>query len=158
MNTNEENVLTNPTQPQSTTSSKQSLIDFYRNGMSLSKLTDGQYQATLQAHTLVEPTLPDAKPYIRLELKLSDRVIIDNRFDQGFQIALDHVKQQLGISDQTIPVSELLESLKETEFTIWVSYAVINNNTYRNISYLAPRETTNTTPANTETIMEGKDF
>lgn len=152
-NQTEDNVLI--TQPQAT-SGKQSLADFYKTGMSLSRLTDGMYPATLQAHMLVEPTQPDANPYVRLELKLADRVIIDNRFEQGFAIALDQVKQQLDIADQNIPVSELLDSLKETNFNIWVSYADVEGKTYRNISYIAPKEQIATT--GTDQIVEGKDF
>ena len=117
--------------------------NFFNGGMSLKKLKPGQYDCKLISATFVTP---DAKPgkeinqYVKLDLQLADRIITDNRFKNNFRLALDQIKEQLGMEDEEIPVQELLTKLKETSFSLWISYARVQGKTYRNIDYLAPIE------------------
>jgi hypothetical protein len=116
MNTN---VLTAPvTQAPSTQTTKRSLFDFYTSGIALSKLKEGKHTATLKSHQFIAGEGADAKPYVRLELDLPDRMIVDNRFEAGFSIFLDHIKEQLGKSDDNIAVQDLLSNLisEKTQF------------------------------------------
>lgn len=152
------NALMNKPASSQSNSGKMSLQDFYRTGISLSKLKDGEYEATLQAHALVEPTTPEAKPYVRLELKLADRVIVDNRFEAGLPVALDQIKEQLGKSEEAISVLELLDYLKTTTFKIWISYATLDGKTYRNVNYIAPRQDQPTDTSGQAEVKDGEDF
>lgn len=119
-----------------------SFRDFYHHGIALAKLATGEHQAILQAHRWVEPTNLKDQPYVRLELKLEDRIIIDNRFETGFQIFVNQVKKQLGWEDRSVTIQELLSYLMNNPFKIWISYTVINGAEYRNINYIPPRQET----------------
>jgi hypothetical protein len=154
MNTN---VLTAPvTQAPSTQTTKRSLFDFYTSGIALSKLKEGKHTATLKSHQFIAGEGADAKPYVRLELDLPDRMIVDNRFEAGFSIFLDHIKEQLGKSDDNIAVQDLLSNLisEKTQFNIWISYVTEDNRTYRNINYLPPKSEATTTSE----LKAGEDF
>lgn len=121
------------------TNTAMSFRDFYHRGIALAKLATGEHQAILQAHKWIEPTNLKDQPYVRLELKLGDRVIVDNRFETGFQIMVNQVKKQLGWEDRTVSIQELLAHLMNNPFKIWVSYTVINGAEYRNINYIPPK-------------------
>ncbi len=121
------------------TNTAMSFRDFYHHGIALAKLATGEHQAILQAHRWVEPTNLKDQPYVRLELKLEDRVIVDNRFETGFQIMVNQVKKQLGWEDRTVSIQELLAHLMNNPFKIWISYTVINGMEYRNVNYIPPK-------------------
>lgn len=116
---------------------KQSFFDFYTSGVSLKKLEEGEHTAQLVENVFV-PANEETKtnPYVRLAFKLEDRTIVDNRFETGFMVFLDQIKQQLGISDKSMPVPELLNLLKSCPIKIYVKYNTVDNKTYRNINFI----------------------
>ncbi|MBP7177234.1 MAG: hypothetical protein KBA53_13595 [Thermoclostridium sp.] len=113
---------------------------FYTNGVALPRLKENtEYKATLQAHKFVEPATINDKPYVRLELKLSDRLVIDNRFQTGFQILINQMIRQYGWEDETHPVQEILSKMSSEEFSLWVSYVTgEDGRVYRNFNFLPP--------------------
>lgn len=119
------------------------LVNFYKEGISMPQLNEGEYKATLKSHKLVD-TKPE-NPYIALEFETeSGRILRENRFNQGFQIFISHLKQQLEMGDEEIGVQEFLDKLVEdkTEFTIWVTkYTPANGGQTRsNFHFLEPRK------------------
>lgn len=119
------------------------LINFYKEGISMPQLNAGVYKCTLVSHKLVD-TKPE-NPYVALEFKTeSGRILKENRFNQGFQIFVSHIKQQLGRGDEEIGVMELLNELveKKTEFNIWITkYTPANGGQTRsNFNFLEPRK------------------
>lgn len=113
---------------------------FYINGVTLPRLKENtEYKAILQAHKFVEPATINDKPYVRLELKLSDRLVIDNRFQTGFQILISQMTRQYGWEDETHSVPEILSKMSSEEFSLWVSYATgEDGRVYRNFNFLPP--------------------
>ena len=119
------------------------LVNFYKEGISMPQLNEGEYKATLKSHKLVD-TKPE-NPYIALEFETeSGRILRENRFNQGFQIFISHLKQQLEMGDEEISVQEFLDKLitDKTEFTIWVTkYTPANGGQTRsNFHFLEPRK------------------
>jgi len=119
------------------------LVNFYKEGISMPQLNEGEYKATLKSHKLVD-TKPE-NPYIALEFETeSGRILRENRFNQGFQIFISHLKQQLEMGNEEIGVQEFLDKLVEdkTEFTIWVTkYTPANGGQTRsNFHFLEPRK------------------
>jgi hypothetical protein len=123
-----------------------SFRDFYHQGVALAKLTPGEHSAILQAHKWVEPKTLKDEPYVRLELKLEDRIIVDNRFETGFQIFINHIRKQLGWEDRNVSIQEILAHLMAEPFKVWISYAVVDNTEYRNVNYIPPRPVVQETP------------
>lgn len=122
------------------------LIDFYKTGISQPQLKAGTYKCTLVSHKLVDTT-PD-NPYIALEFKVVEtgRILKENRFNQGFQIFISHLKQQLDRADEEVAVADFLNELveKQTEFNIWITkYTPANGGQTRsNFNFLEPRKVT----------------
>ena len=119
------------------------LVNFYKEGISMPQLNEGEYKATLKSHKLVD-TKPE-NPYIALEFETeSGRILKENRFNTGFQIFVSHLKQQLERGDEEVGVQEFLDKLvtKKTKFTIWVTkYTPANGGQTRsNFHFLKPRE------------------
>ena len=119
------------------------LISFYKEGISQPQLKEGVYTCKLKSHKLVD-TKPE-NPYIALEFETeTGRILKDNRFNQGFQIFVSHIKQQLGRADEEIAVMDLLNELVEngTKFKIWVTkYTPANGGQTRsNFNFLEPRK------------------
>ena len=131
-----------------------SFRDFYHQGVALAKLTAGEHQAILQAHRWVEPTNLKDQPYVRLELKLEDRTIVDNRFETGFQIFINHIKKQLGWENRSVSIQEILAHLMANPFKVWISYATINNQEYRNVNYIPPKPVTQEIPTDDDADEE----
>lgn len=134
------------------------LVDFYKEGISMPQLNEGEYKAKLIKHALID-TNPD-NPYISLEFQTTnDRTLRENRFNQGFQIFISHLKQQLNRGDEEIGVQEFLDELveNETEFTIWITkYTPANGGQTRsNFHFLEPRKKSTDTGV-TETAVEDK--
>ena len=148
-NANENTGSTNVDVP--VTHARQGFKDFFEKGIALKKLTDGKYEATLKSATFVEAKTDKDKPYVRLELLLSDRMIVDNRFEAGFSIFTDQIKEQLSLGDKDIPVPELIAKLMTIKFDIYISHTDIEGRTFRNINYLPPRTSTSGEAATTIT-------
>ena len=133
------------------------LVNFYKEGISMPQLSEGVYKATLIKHELVS-TKPE-NPYIALEFKTeSGRILKENRFNQGFQIFVSHLKQQLGKGDEEIEVQTFLNQLieEETEFNIWITkYTPANGGQTRsNFNFLEPRKKNEENTGITETEVE----
>ena len=119
------------------------LVNFYKEGISMPQLNEGEYKATLKSHKLVD-TKPE-NPYIALEFETeSGRILRENRFNQGFQIFVSHLKQQLEMGDEEIGVQEFLDKLvtDKTEFTIWITKYTppTGGQTRSNFHFLEPRK------------------
>lgn len=128
------------------TNTAMSFRDFYHQGVALAKLTAGEHQAILQAHRWIEPANLKDQPYVRLELKLEDRIIVDNRFETGFQIFINHIKKQLGWENRSVSIQEILAHLMANPFKVWISYATVDNQEYRNVNYIPPKPVVQETP------------
>lgn len=123
------------------------LISFYKEGISMPQLNEGVYKCKLVSHKLVD-TKPE-NPYIALEFVTeSGRTLKENRFNQGFQIFVSHLKQQLSRGDEEIGVLDFLNELIEnqTEFNIWITKYIPANGgqTRSNFNFLEPRKKTDT--------------
>lgn len=138
------------------------LATLYTEGKSMPQLREGVYNVTLTKHALVQ-TNP-ANPYIALEFTCVDtgRVLKENRFNNGFQIMVSHLKQQLDRGDEEVGYMEFLNSLMATKeyvdesinetipatpatpFKIWVTkYTPANGGQTRsNFNFLEPRKKT----------------
>lgn len=131
------------------TNARQGFKEFFYRGVSLPRLTDGIYEATLKSASFIEADKTknkNAADYVRLELQLTDRLIIDNRFEKGFGIFESQIKEQLQLQDKAIPIPELLKLLTKTDFKIWVTHIEIEDRTFRNINYLPPKIATLDSP------------
>ena len=130
------------------------------------QLNEGVYKCKLVSHKLVD-TKPE-NPYIALEFVTeSGRTLKENRFNQGFQIFVSHLKQQLGRGDEEIGVLEFLNELieNETEFNIWITKYIPANGgqTRSNFNFLEPRKKTDTgvsvdEPADSTEEVEDEDL
>lgn len=123
------------------------LITFYKEGISMPQLNEGVYKCRLVKHKLVD-TKPE-NPYIALEFVTENgRTLKENRFNQGFQIFISHLKQQLNRGDEEIGVLDFLNELIEnkTEFNIWITkFTPANGGQIRsNFNFLEPRKKTDT--------------
>ena len=136
------------------------LINFYKEGISMPQLNEGVYKCKLISHKLVD-TKPE-NPYVALEFKTENgRILKENRFNQGFQIFVSHIKQQLGRGDEEIGVMDLLNELveNETEFNIWITKFIPANGgqTRSNFNFLEPRKKTDTGVSVDEPTEEPED-
>lgn len=136
------------------------LISFYKEGISMPQLNEGVYKCKLVSHKLVD-TKPE-NPYIALEfITENGRTLKENRFNQGFQIFVSHLKQQLGRGDEEIGVLDFLNELveNETEFNIWITKYVPANGgqTRSNFNFLEPRKRTDTGVAVDEDSMSNEE-
>lgn len=111
------------------------------------QLNEGVYKCKLVSHKLID-TKPE-NPYIALEfITENGRTLKENRFNQGFQIFVSHLKQQLGRGDEEIGVLDFLNELvnNQTEFNIWITKYIPANGgqTRSNFNFLEPRKRTDT--------------
>lgn len=136
------------------TNTAMSFRDFYHQGVALAKLKTGEHQAILQAHRWVEPKTLKDEPYVRLELKLEDRIIVDNRFETGFQIFINHIKKQLDWEDRSVSIQEIMAYLMSNPFKVWISYATVDNQEYRNVNYIPPKPVAQEIPADDDADEE----
>ena len=137
---------------------RQSLEDFYRSGVSLPQLKDQEYPAQIIGHQYVPPkagSAPGAEGYIRLDIKLPDRQINDNRFSAGFAVFLNEIKEQLGMQDSTVPVQDLLNTILGQPIKLWISHVVVDGKTYRNVNFKAPAAPPKTTD---DGPIDGQDY
>lgn len=127
---------------------RQTLRDYIQNGISKSALKDGEYEAVIANLFFVQNAEDQTKDYLRIELKLPDRILVENRFQGGYFLFERQVKEQLGMLDETLPVLELLQTLIGKTVKIWLSTVIVNGRTYQNISFAAPiTETTTDIPS-----------
>lgn len=115
--------------------------------ISYGPLADGQHTVKVHDWTLVEDSTTPDKSYVRIDLELLEqpgRIINDNRFEKGLDIAVSQLRKQLEIpADVQIPVDEFLNSLTKnsTILKVWLSTTISDkdpNTSYRNYNYLPP--------------------
>lgn len=125
----------------------------------------GKYEnVQIKEMKLYPVTETNKQEFIRFTFQTEDgREISDNRFAQGLQIMISHLREQLDLQDVEIDPNELLEPGKH-KFTIWVDKTTIianNGNPTRvtNIHFLEPLKATEETKDNpTEIEDEGEEM
>ena len=122
---------------------KLSFRDYMSVGISKNILRDGEYDAVIQAVKFVQDAKDPDKDYLRLEIKLPDRITVENRFISGYFIFEREIKEQLGLADQTIPVPELMQKIVNVPLKIWLQSQVSTKDkrTYQNMHFRKPIET-----------------
>ena len=132
-----------------------SLSEYFKSGISLAELKEGEYEAEILKFTLIEATQTSPE-YVRIDLKLPDRVTNDNRFAVGFRIFESQIKRQLGIEDKEMSIPELCQTAMKQPIKVWVSYYTdpSSRKRYRNINYLAPETTQETDEPTTSETTE----
>lgn len=136
---------TNPLQKQNHVTPKNangefSLSEYFKSGISLAELKEGEYPAKVLSFKLVDAT-ENSPEYVRIDLQLPDRVTNDNRFSTGFRIFESQIKKQLGIEDTELSIPDLMQHvLTQEEIKVWVSYYrdPVTKRQYRNFNYIAP--------------------
>jgi hypothetical protein len=136
------NNAADPTEGQQPTG-KLSFRDYMTLGKSLKAIKDGVYNAMIKTTKFVSNDKDPDKDYLRLEINLPDadnRIVIENRFVSGYFIFEREIKAQLGISDQTIPVPELLAYIVDKPIKVWYSTitSAKDNRKYQNMSFSEP--------------------
>ena len=118
------------------------LMDMYKNATFQPALQEGEYKVRMISHEYV--THPSAD-FIKFTFEITEgeqkgRQLTENRFEKGFGVMVSHLRQQLGREDEAIqPISffnELIEN--KTEFTIWVTKAVVSGRQRTNFNFLEP--------------------
>ena len=124
------------------TTTRQSLKDFFKEGVSLKALNDGEYKATITNITFVDDAKGNGNDYVRVDLQLEDRVLNDNRFDNGFRIFCSQIKRQLDLEDQNISVPELMKEVVGKEIRVWITNPIVDTQNgpqvRRNYNYIPP--------------------
>jgi len=135
---------------------REATMSLRNNAPLLPALAEGSHDATLSAFTYF-PATETASDGYALQIKLSDRIITERKFDQSFTISISHLRKQLGDDSIIAPKldkdgnlvstsSELfLKNLmdKATPFKIYVETVEVtrrngNVSNQRNINFLPP--------------------
>ena len=128
--------------------------------VSYGPLAEGKHLVKLQSWKLVESTESPDKSYVRLELEVIEqpgRIINDNRFEKGLDIAISQLRKQLSIpADTQLTIKDFLNSLSKnsTQFAVWLSTTPYPTNpaqSYRNYNYLPPLPVATTNQENSTT-------
>ena len=102
-------------------------------------LAEGKYTVTLKSHEYVAH---EKTPYIRIEMTIkdTDRVVVENRFENTFPVMISHLRQQLKREQEEVIPTDFLDELIEnkTEFNIWVVKRIINGAQKTNVNFLEP--------------------
>lgn len=130
-------------------------------------VTPGKYEnVEIKSTELYPVSQTNKQEFLRITYKTADgREISENRFPQGLNILISHLREQLKLQEEEVDVSELLEPGKH-KFTIWVERNTAVNNggqliRVTNINFLEPlkklataTETTNAAASESETASE----
>lgn len=135
---NPNNAVEEGTQP----TGKLSFRDYISIGTSLKAIVDGCYDAKIIALKFVPHATDPEKDYLRLEVQLADRVTVENRFVSGYFIFEREIKKQLGLSDVSMPVAELMTKILNQPIKIWYKSqkSLKDNRTYQNMYFAEPVE------------------
>lgn len=123
---------------------KLSFRDYISFGISRSRLQDGEYPAQIIGISFIQHETDPEKDHLRLEIQLDfdSRVIVENRFASGYFLFERQIKEQLGLADTTLPVPDLLATIKNQPIKIWLkTQAGSNGKTYQNLHFAKPIET-----------------
>ena len=120
---------------------KLSFRDYIQHGISRSRLQDGEYRAQIVGIRFVQHETDPEKDYLRLEIQLDfdNRIIVENRFASGYFLFERQVKEQLGLADTSLPVPDLLATIKNQSIKIWLKTQAGNNGrVYQNLHFAKP--------------------
>lgn len=120
---------------------KLSFRDYIQHGISRSRLQDGEYHAQIVGIRFVQHETDPEKDYLRLEIQLDfdSRVIVENRFASGYFLFERQIKEQLGLADTSLPVPDLLATIKNQPIKIWLkTQAGSNGRVYQNLHFAKP--------------------
>jgi hypothetical protein len=122
--------------------SKLSFRDYIQHGISRCRLQDGEYHAQIIGVKFVAHETDPNKDYLRLEIQLDfdQRVVVENRFISGYFLFEREIKEQLGLSDTTLPVPDLLEAIKFQPIKIWYKTTQKDGKVYQNMYFSKPVE------------------
>lgn len=131
--------------------SKLSFRDYITTGVSRCRIQDGEYHAQIVGVKFVPHETDPTKDYLRLEIQLDfdSRVIVENRFISGYFLFEREIKEQLGLSDTTLPVPDLLEAIKFQPIKVWYKTQTSpkDGRTYQNLYFSKPVEDSTDTEA-----------
>jgi hypothetical protein len=121
---------------------KLSFREYMTVGVSKCLLKDGKYPAKIIAAKFVQDEKDETKDYLRLEIQLADRIVVENRFVSGYFIFEREIKIQLGMQDKTLPVGELMSEIQNKDINIWYKTQVStkDNRSYQNMYFSEPVE------------------
>ena len=89
---------------------------------------EGKYENVVIAKYESYDATATSKDFIRFTFKLEDgREIADNRFAQGLNIMISHLREQLDLQDVEVEPAELLKPGAH-KFTIWVEKTTVISN------------------------------
>lgn len=112
------------------------------NKKSYAPLTEGSYQIKLVSF---EEAKSNNFEFVKFEaVSTKDgRPIKFNQFETGLNIMAAQLRQQLlPANDETVmDLTDLLTMAKESEVTMYVQYATVDGQTYRNILFAKPQTT-----------------
>ena len=123
--------------------SKLSFRDYIQHGISRSRLQDGEYHAQIVGVKFVAHETDPNKDYLRLEIQLDfdQRVVVENRFISGYFLFEREIKEQLGLSDTTLPVPDLLEAITFQPIKVWYKTQTgKDGKVYQNLHFAKPVE------------------
>lgn len=107
----------------------------------------GKYEnVVIKSKTIYPKTETNKQEFVRFTFKIADgREISDNRFEQGLNVMISQLREQLKLQEQEIDVAELLKE-DNHKFTIWVTRDKIfdgqTTKFYTNIHFLEPINST----------------
>mgnify|MGYP000974799414 CR=1 FL=1 len=120
---------------------KLSFRDYIQHGISRSRLQDGEYHAQIIGIQFIQNETDPEKDHLRLEIQLDfdSRVIVENRFASGYFLFERQIKEQLDLADTSLPVSELLSTIKNQPIKIWLKTQIgKDGRTYQNVHFAKP--------------------
>ena len=129
---------------------KLSFRDYIQHGISRSRLQDGEYHAQIVGVKFMPHETDPTKDYLRLEIQLDfdSRVVVENRFISGYFLFEREIKEQLGLSDTTMNVPDLLETITFQPIKVWYKTQTgKDGKTYQNLHFAKPEEASTDTEA-----------
>lgn len=146
------NKITNPknaTEEGQVPTGKLSFRDYISHGISRSRLQDGEYHAQIVNVRFVPHETDETKDYLRLEIQLDfdGRVVVENRFVSGYFLFEREIKEQLELSDTTINVPDLLDTITFQPIKVWFKTQTKDGRVYQNMYFSKPVEDSTDTEA-----------
>ena len=111
--------------------------------ISYNPLTTGEHDVVLHDFRFVPNETTPENSYVRLDLEILDqpgRIINDNRFEKGLDIAISQLRKQLSLEEAPYAVILNLLTSKRIRFKAWVSDYTNpkTNQTQKNFNFLPP--------------------
>lgn len=126
-------------------------------------VTPGKYEdVEIKSTELYPVSQTNKQEFLRITYKTADgREISENRFPQGLNILISHLREQLKLQETEIDVAELLKPGAH-KFTIWVERTTTINNSgalirVTNINFLEPLQKSSTATETTAAEAAASD-